>query len=149
VIKDEPDGDVNNDCEDDWQMEALVHDWVADLRQLNCHWHDTPAGFIRYANEREPDGPHLLCHHADTPPRMRFDLVLGRGVTVYSGLSFRRALAAYFHVVFATDLEYAREGEAVAIWLQRKVAGIKKEGKSLSYLYGTGIHFLFVFLLAP
>jgi hypothetical protein len=40
-------------------------------------------------------------------------------------------VAAFFHVAFVGNLRYPDEAEAVAIWLQRKVAGINEPGDKL------------------
>jgi hypothetical protein len=49
--------------------------------------------------------------------------------TIYSGLNVNDALAVFFYVAFIGNLEYRAKGEAVAVWLQRKIAGINFEGK--------------------
>ncbi len=44
-------------------------------------------------------------------------------------LNFNEAIAAFFHLTFVCNLHYPEEGEAVAVWLQRKIAGIDYPGK--------------------
>jgi len=45
--------------------------YVALLRELNCFWHEDLGGFIRFAEEPEPNSPHLLCR--ELPGTMEFD----------------------------------------------------------------------------
>jgi hypothetical protein len=49
----------------------------------------------------------------------------------FKDLNFHEAVAAFFHVAFVGNLRYPDEAEAVAIWLQRKVAGINEPGDKL------------------
>jgi hypothetical protein len=109
-----------------------VPGWVADLRQLNMHWHKNLSGFIRYASEpAAAESPHLVCRHVGGGGgSLCFDVhAPGSSSPVYANLSFAGALAAFLHVVFVRNLPYPEDGEAVAVWLQRRVAGIRDEGE--------------------
>jgi hypothetical protein len=46
----------------------------------------------------------------------------------FSDLNFHEALAAFFHLAFVGNLKYPDEAESVAIWAQRKLAGINDPG---------------------
>jgi hypothetical protein len=57
----------------------------------------------------------------------RFE-VHAEGKAFLVGLNFNEALAGFFHLSFVGNLRYPEDGEAVAVWLQRKVAGIDERG---------------------
>jgi hypothetical protein len=95
------------------------------------HWHKNLSGFIRYASEpAAAESPHLVCRHVGGGGSLCFDVhAPGSSSPVYTNLSFAGALAAFLHVVFVRNLPYPEDGEAVAVWLQRRVAGICDEGE--------------------
>jgi len=43
-------------------------------------------------------------------------------------LNFHEALGSYFHLSFKGNLLYPEDCEAIAVWLQQKVAGIDHPG---------------------
>jgi hypothetical protein len=52
----------------------------------------------------------------------------------FSDVNFHGAVATFFHAVCVGKLRYSEGAESVAIWLQRKVAGINEPGdKSISF----------------
>jgi hypothetical protein len=54
----------------------------------------------------------------------------------FSDVIFHGAAATFFHAVCVRKLRYSEEAGSVAIWLQRKVAGINEPGdKSISSPY--------------
>ncbi len=84
---------------------------------------------MRFPDEEEPNSLHLLC--VDRPGGgggMLFDIHLEQR-KVLSGMKLTTAVASFFHVAFIGQLRYPREGEAVAILLQRKLAKVDPEGK--------------------
>ncbi len=97
------------------------------------HWHKNLSGFIRYDSEpAAAESPHLVCRHVvGGGGSLCFDVhAPGSSSPVYANLSFSSALAAFLHVVFVRNLPYPEDGEAVAVWLQRRVAGIRDEGEA-------------------
>lgn len=106
---------------------SLVPIRVCLLRELNQHWHKTQSGFLRYPDEEEVESPHLVCSD-DGDEGFLFSLHAEKK-EVFSRLSFHDALAAFFHLTFVGNMRYPAKGEAVAVWLQRKVAGIVDEGE--------------------
>jgi hypothetical protein len=68
--------------------------------------------------------------------------------TFFSDVNFHRAAATFFHAVCVGKLRYSEEAESVAIWLQRKVAGINEPSdKSISFsISGSGIISGFIIL---
>jgi hypothetical protein len=48
-----------------------------------------------------------------------------------TGLNFNEAISSFLHVAFIGNLRYPENAEAVAVWLQRKVAGINDPGKNI------------------
>jgi hypothetical protein len=105
---------------------SYVPEYVCLLRQLNHEWHKTSGGLFRYPAEDEPTSPHIYCGKGEET--LKFD-ICAEHKTIYSDLNFNDALAAFFYVAFIGNLEYPAKGEAVAVWLQRKIAGINFEGK--------------------
>jgi len=45
-------------------------------------------------------------------------------------LNFNEAVASFLHLCFVGNLKYPEEAESVAVWLQRKVAGMDEPGKT-------------------
>lgn len=101
------------------------------IRELNLHWHKTREGLFRYPEEEECDSPHFTI--TEQSDRMSFDIRVERKV-LFSGLNFEEAVAAYFHLCFVANLKYPEKGESVAIWLQRRIAGIVDKGNLANYL---------------
>lgn len=96
------------------------------LRELNHYWHKKRNGFIRFPDEVEIDSsPHIVC--MESKEGIRFN-IRAEHKTFLSDLSFSDAVAAFFHLTFVSNMKYPEGGEAVAIWLQRKVAGIVEKG---------------------
>jgi hypothetical protein len=95
------------------------------LRQLNQEWHKSAGGLLRFPSEPEEDSPHILC--CDGIGSVKFDLHVEKK-KIFTGLNFSEALRAFFCVAFIGNLHYPEDGEAVAILLQRKLAGINGEG---------------------
>jgi hypothetical protein len=48
-------------------------------------------------------------------------------------LNFNEALTSFLHLAFVGNLRYPENGEAVAVWIQRKVAGINDPGNFYSF----------------
>jgi hypothetical protein len=48
-------------------------------------------------------------------------------------LNFNEALTSFLHLAFVGNLRYPENGEAVAVWIQRKVAGINDPGIGFTY----------------
>ncbi len=99
------------------------------LRELTHIWHQKLGGLVRFPDEEEPNSLHLLC--VERPPGggdMVFDIHLEQR-KVLSGMNLPTAVASFFHVAFIGQLRYPREGEAVAILLQRRLAKVDPEGK--------------------
>ena len=96
------------------------------LRELNHLWKKNRSGFLRFPNQPDIDLPHLICEEGEFGYEFNLRAL---GVTVFHSLSFNDAIAAFFHLTFAVGLRYPENGEAVAVWLQRKVAGLDEKGK--------------------
>jgi hypothetical protein len=107
------------------QNGSFIPELVCLLRQLNLEWHKNSGGLLRFPSEPEEDSPHILCR--DGVSSVKFDLHVEKQ-KIYEDLNFSEALRAFFSVAFVGNLHYPENGEAVAILLQRKVAGINAEG---------------------
>jgi hypothetical protein len=107
------------------QNGSFIPEFVCLLRQLNLEWHKNSGGLLRFPSEVEEDSPHIFCR--DGIASVSFDLHAEKQ-KIYSNLNFSEALRGFFYVSFIGNLHYPEEGEAVAILLQRKVAGINAEG---------------------
>lgn len=105
---------------------SYIPEYVCLLRQLNFEWHQSRGGLFRYPGEHEPNSPHIFC--SEGTETLRFD-VHSEKKKIFANLNFNESVAAFFYVTFVGNLEYPQEGEAVAVWLQRKVAGINLEGR--------------------
>jgi hypothetical protein len=104
---------------------SYVPEFICLLRQLTFEWHKTQGGLLRFPGEPESASPNILC--VDGPASVAFD-VHAEYKKVFSQLNLCEALRAFFSIAFVCNLEYPADGEAVAILLQRKVAGIDAEG---------------------
>ncbi len=82
---------------------------------------------MRFPDEEEPNSLHLLCVERPGGGDMVFDIHLEQR-KVLSGMKLTTAVASFFHVAFIGQLRYPREGEAVAILLQRRLAKVDPEG---------------------
>jgi hypothetical protein len=107
------------------QNGSYTPEFVCLLRQLNQEWHKSAGGLLRFPSEPEEDSPHILC--CDGIGSVKFDLHVEKK-KIFTGLNFSEALRAFFCVAFIGNLHYPEDGEAVAILLQRKLAGINGEG---------------------
>jgi hypothetical protein len=108
------------------QNGSITPEFVCLLRQLNVEWHKNAGGLLRFPGEPEDDSPHIFC--PDGASSVKFDLQAERK-KIYSDLNFSEVLRAFFCVAFIGNMHYPEAGEAVAILLQRKLAGINAEGK--------------------
>lgn len=104
---------------------SFVPEFVCLLRQLNIEWHKTPGGLLRFPSEAEDDSPTIFCR--DGPASVLFDVHVEKK-KIFTELNFCEALRAFFSISFIGNLHYPEHGEAVAILLQRKVAGLNSEG---------------------
>jgi hypothetical protein len=96
------------------------------IRELNEYWHKKRSGLIRFQDEEESSSsPHIVC--VESTGGLRFS-VHAEKRAVFCDLTFTDAVAAFFHISFVCNMKYPDDGEAVAIWLQRKVAGIVGKG---------------------
>jgi hypothetical protein len=107
------------------QNGSFVPELVCLLRHLNAEWHKTHGGLFRFPSEPEDDSPNILC--PEGAGSVKFDLHVEKK-NFFSDLNFSKVLRAFFSVVFIGNLHYPENGEAVAILLQRKLAGINAEG---------------------
>lgn len=107
------------------QNGSSTPEFVCLLRQLNQEWHKIPGGLFRFPSEPENDSPHILC--CDGAGSVMFDLHVEKK-KIYRDLNFSEALRAFFAVAFIGNMHYPEEAEAVAILLQRNLAGINGEG---------------------
>lgn len=114
------------------QNGSITPEFVCLLRQLNMEWHQNAGGLLRFPGEPEDQSPQIFC--PDGAASVQFDLEV-EGKKVYSGLNFSEVLRAFFCVAFIGNLHYPEAGEAVAILLQRKVAGLNAEGKKFTILF--------------
>ncbi len=112
------------------QNGSIVPEFVCLLRQLTVEWHKNPGGLLRFPSEPESDSPHILC--PEGVGSIKFDLHVEKK-KIFADLNFSEALRAFFSVSFIGNLEYPEQAEAVAILLQRKVAGINAEGMDNFY----------------
>jgi hypothetical protein len=108
------------------QNGSIIPEFVCLLRQLNMEWHRSQGGLLRFPSETEEDSPHILCTNG--VGSVQFDLHVERK-KIFTGLNFSEALRAFFAVSFIGNLHYPEAGEALAILLQRKLAGFNAEGK--------------------
>jgi hypothetical protein len=111
-----------------WLQGSKIPLYVCLLRELTHIWHQKLGGLVRFPNEEEPNSLHLLCDERPPGGDMVFDIHLEQR-KVLSGMNLPTAVASFFHVAFIGQLRYPREGEAVAILLQRKLAKVDPEGK--------------------
>jgi hypothetical protein len=54
--------------------------------------------------------------------------------TFFSGLNLEQAIATFFHLCFVANTKYLVKGEAVALWMQQKVAGIVDTGRLINFI---------------
>jgi hypothetical protein len=108
---------------------TYIPELICLLRELNMLWHKNRGGLLRYPSEPESNSPHIFCRHG--LDGLQFDLHVEQK-QVFSALNFTEVLAAFFCLAFIGNLHYPEEAEAVAVLLQRKVAGINDEGKFFS-----------------
>ena len=104
---------------------SYVPEMICLLRQLNAEWHKSPGGLFRFPGEPENESPQILCR--DGVASVTFD-VRAEGKTIFSEVNICEALRGFFSIAFVGNMHYPELGEAVAILLQRKVAGINVEG---------------------
>jgi len=103
-----------------------IPEFVCLLRQLNSEWHKKAGGLFRFPTEPEDDNsPHFFCPHG--PASVKFDVHVEQK-KIFSDLNFSEALRAFFAITHIGNIHYPEAGEAVAILLQRKLAGINAEG---------------------
>lgn len=104
---------------------SYIPEYICLLRQLNFEWHKDRGGLFRFPAEPETASPHIFCSKgADT---MKFS-IHAEMKEVLGNLTFDEAVSAFFYICFIGNLEYPEAGEAVAIWLQRKVAELNSTG---------------------
>jgi hypothetical protein len=108
------------------QNGSIIPEFVCLLRQLTIEWHKTAGGLLRFPSEPEDSGPHIFC--PDGVGSVNFDLHVDNE-KVYTNLNFSEAIRGLFSVAFIGNIHYPATGEAVAILLQRKLAGLNGEGK--------------------
>lgn len=104
---------------------SMIPEYVHLLRELTLVWHENLGGFIRYEGEQESNSPHIVAYKSDP---LCFSVCLEQ-TTVFQNLTFTCALASFFHLAFIGQVEYPKKGEAVAVWLQKKVARIDDKSK--------------------
>jgi hypothetical protein len=118
-----------------WLQGSKIPLYVCLLRELTHIWHQKLGGLVRFPNEEEPNSLHLLCVERQGGDTV-FDIHLEQR-KVLSGMTLTTAVASFFHVAFIGQLRYPREGEAVAILLQRRLAKVDPEGRR-KMLSGSG-----------
>lgn len=106
---------------------AYVH--ICLLRELNHYWEETRCGLLRYSTEEPLDSsPHIVI--SEDRDGISFG-IWAEGESIIGGLTLTNAVAVLFHLSFVVSLKYPKKGDSVAVWLQRKVAGIGCEGEIL------------------
>lgn len=105
---------------------SRIPKFVCLLRELCLLWHEDLGGLIRLEGEPEPVQPNILCREDDSG--LVFDVHAER-MKIFENLNLNDAISAFFHIGFVGNIRYPAKGEAVAVWLQRKVARVQEEGK--------------------
>lgn len=91
-------------------------------------WHKSKTGLFRTPEEIGPMSPHIVF--IEERDRFSFE-VHAELKPFFTGLNFHEAIASFLHLAFVGNLQYPENGEAVAVWLQRKVACINDPGKKM------------------
>jgi hypothetical protein len=110
---------------------SIIPEFICLLRQLNVEWHQTAGGLFRFPADPDDNSPHIFC--PDGVGTVKFDVHV-ESRKAYVDLNFSEALRAFFSVCFIWNYHYPEAGEAVAILLQRKLAGFNAEGKNTCFL---------------
>jgi hypothetical protein len=107
---------------------SKIPEYVALLRELNQVWHKNLGGLFRVPAEKESNSPHILCR--EVSGAMYFDIHVEQ-TKVLKDLTLANAIASFFHIVFIGQLKYPDEGDAVATFLQRRVAKVDEKGMTV------------------
>jgi hypothetical protein len=55
--------------------------------------------------------------------------------TFFSGLNLAPAISTFFHLCFVANTKYPVKGDAVALWMQQRVAGIVDKGRLINFVW--------------
>ncbi len=113
------------------QMGSSLPIIVCWLRELNFHWHKVQGGLFLHPGEEEDTSPHFLVVKNAAGTRLPFDVRAERK-TFFSGLNLAEAIATFFQLCFVANTKYPVKGDAVALWMQQRVAGIVDKGRLIN-----------------
>jgi hypothetical protein len=101
------------------------------LREINFNWHIVRGGLFLHPGEEEDASPHFLVVKNAAGTSLPFDVRAERK-TFFSGLNIAQAIATFYHLCFVANAKYPVKGDAVALWMQQRVARIVDKGRLIN-----------------